>query len=1027
MEIWRGDPLATLSAAQALERTARERGVAQYLNEAELHSGSAQGRIDDPTAGAAQVRRVLAALVEQGVRVNLGFYTGLLAQLEAETLGADSALARIDEAFRLSNAVEHGCSLPFLHRLRGEIVLKRDPADPAPAEEAFRTSIAIAKEQGARSPVLLASLALAKLLQSTTRLAEAHAVLIPALEGFSPTRLAEAHAVLIPALEGFSPTPEMPEIAEAQALLGALAETEEVKAAEAQRQRRLHLQMSYGRAMMWTKGFAAEETKVALARATDLTATTDDFADRFAMAHGQWTFALMQGELQSARQLTSAFLKEAEAAGLAVEAGVARRGLAQACYFSADFLEARTHCERALETCDPERERETKERFHDAIGPVVMSILAMTTWQLGEVERARELIEQANRRASELGHALSMAGPLSWKPRLEILRGDPAAALIAAEALQGFGQEHGLPFYRTLAELSVAWARGRLHDAATGAEDLSRALADRIEQGSLTYAWYYKALLAELEAETLGAENALARIDEAMALARQVETRCNLPFLHLLRGKLLLERDPSNPAPAEEAFRTALAMQGARSWGLRAALSLATLYQSTARPVDAHAVLAPALEGFSPTPEMPEIAEAQALLATLAERDQVKAEIARRERRFKLESSYAQAVGWSKGFGAEDTQRVFDRVAQALTTDVGAGADRLAALQGRWAALFMRGGIATAREAAENFRKAAETARVMSEQAAARRSPGATLLAEGDLVSASNALEEALALADQYRTFGAGPDPGATAAAHLSLASWIMGDPSRSRALIEEAAARAERTEHVPTRTVVRYFGALREMMRGDARASLPLAEAFIDACRERGVEQFLGAGRAILAWAQDRLEDDGRGLSEFRQRLASLSEQGHRLYLPFYLGRLAEIELSRSGPNAALGSIEAAQGQAQDTSQRAFDAFLEGLRGEALLASGRADAAERALHSSIEIARRQGARSHVLLASLSLAKLCQSMDRPADAHAVLTPALEGFSPTPEMPEIAEAQALVERFARGGDRAIPAKDPATKG
>ena len=50
----------------------------------------------------------------------------------------------------------------------------------------------------------------------------------------------------------------MPEIAEAQALLAVLAETEEVKAAEAQRQRRLHLQTSYGQAMMWAKGFAAE-------------------------------------------------------------------------------------------------------------------------------------------------------------------------------------------------------------------------------------------------------------------------------------------------------------------------------------------------------------------------------------------------------------------------------------------------------------------------------------------------------------------------------------------------------------------------------------------------------------------------------------------------------------------------------------------------------------------------------------------------------------------------------------------------
>ena len=88
--------------------------------------------------------------------------------------------------------------------MRGNILLKRDPANPAQAEEAFKTSVAIAKQQGARTFELLASLALAKLYQSTDR-------------------LVEAHAALAPALEGFSPTPEMPAIAKAQALLAALA------------------------------------------------------------------------------------------------------------------------------------------------------------------------------------------------------------------------------------------------------------------------------------------------------------------------------------------------------------------------------------------------------------------------------------------------------------------------------------------------------------------------------------------------------------------------------------------------------------------------------------------------------------------------------------------------------------------------------------------------------------------------------------------------------------------------------------
>ena len=57
--------------------------------------------------------------------------------------------------------------------------------------------------------------------------------------------------------------------------------------------------------------------------------------------------------------------------------------------------------------------------------------------------------------------------------------------------------------------------------------------------------------------------------------------------------------------------------QRARSFALRAALDLARLY-STSRSSDARAVLASALKDFSPTPEFPEIAEAQTRLAALA-------------------------------------------------------------------------------------------------------------------------------------------------------------------------------------------------------------------------------------------------------------------------------------------------------------------------------------------------------------------------------------------------------------------------
>ncbi len=132
--------------------------------------------------------------------------------------------------------------------------------------------------------------------------------------------------------------------------------------------------------------------------------------------------------------------------------------------------------------------------------------------------------------------------------------------------------------------------------------------------------------------------------------------------LHRVRGEMLLKRDPANRAQAEEALQTAIAVskqQATRSFELRAALSLAKLYQSTARPVEAHAVLAPALEGFAPTPEMPEIAEAQALLAALAKTDQVKKAAKLRTRQIELQLSYGNALIASRGHGAAETTAAF--------------------------------------------------------------------------------------------------------------------------------------------------------------------------------------------------------------------------------------------------------------------------------------------------------------------------------------------------------------------------------
>ena len=117
--------------------------------------------------------------------------------------------------------------------------------------------------------------------------------------------------------------------------------------------------------------------------------------------------------------------------------------------------------ERALGDYIHERDGDTLFRFGNDTQVSATNFLALTEWHLGELERARQLIDGSTRRATELGHVASVASALFFKTAIESRRGDVPAARVAVELLRALTQEHNLKTYADLGEVYANWARGK--------------------------------------------------------------------------------------------------------------------------------------------------------------------------------------------------------------------------------------------------------------------------------------------------------------------------------------------------------------------------------------------------------------------------------------------------------------------------------------------------------------------------------------------------------------------------------------
>jgi class 3 adenylate cyclase/predicted ATPase len=549
------------------------------------------------------MRRGLAIRREPGYLFLLPIYEAALAEAEAGAGETDAGLRRLDDAFAVLQRTEERWYEAEMHRIRAEILLRRDPADIAAAEQSLQVAIGIAQSQKARSFELRAALSLAKLHRAANRDADAHTVLAAAVEGFPPTH-------------------QFPELTEAQTLLAALSESDAVKSAAALHQRRLHLQISLGNALIWAKGHTTPETSAAFARARELANRVEDASERFSAYYGLYVGHHTRCEPAPMRGMAELFLREATARPDCPEGLVAHRISGITCWYFGDFATAHDHFRKTIELDHQTRHGDFAARFGHDPRAAAEAIDAIALWVLGRVEEALPLADRALADAKSAAHAQTMGYALIFAALLGLVRGDPKAVATYGQALADIVSRYDLPaFIAGFAIFFRGWAKWSDAAEEPSLAEMRRGLAIDREQGFLWLLPSFEAALAEAEASSGETDAALRRLDGAFAELERTEQRYYEAEMHRIRAEILLRCDPADTVPAEQSLQAAIAIaqsQTARSFELRAALALAKLHRSANRDADAHAVLAPAVEGFPPTQQFPELTEAQTLLLALS-------------------------------------------------------------------------------------------------------------------------------------------------------------------------------------------------------------------------------------------------------------------------------------------------------------------------------------------------------------------------------------------------------------------------
>jgi predicted ATPase len=255
------------------------------------------------------------------------------------------------------------------------------------------------------------------------------------------------------------------------------------------------------------------------------------------------------------------------------------------------------------------------------MGPwyVLSSLGPHALWCLGYPDQALAMSREALALAQKLSHPFSLAVALAYAAMLHQFRREPQAVHEQAEAAVALCTEQGFAYYLAWGTTMQGWARVVQGQGELGIAQTRQGLDALRATGAALRLPYYFALLAEACGQTGQAAEGLALLAEALA-HKSGETWMEAE-LYRLKGELLLSLAADNYTEAAGCFHQALTTarrQQAKSWELRAAMSLARLWQQQGRRQEAREVLAPVYGWFTEGFDTADLQEAKALLEELS-------------------------------------------------------------------------------------------------------------------------------------------------------------------------------------------------------------------------------------------------------------------------------------------------------------------------------------------------------------------------------------------------------------------------